>query len=173
MCCTTTTKSAMPRPARAFALGDIATGHLVSSPYICRSCRHLALRERLASRQSLRYASSEQIPFTEKIRRKIWGTDKPPGLLDPYGGESYLERRRRERALQKEAPEPKELGEEHAPPGMVQEFGGTPRATDEDVDSDYKPKDYVPAETWEGLEHVGHKGHWWDIAPKPDDGFVA
>jgi len=163
----------MPRPTRAFGLGDIGTGQLVSLPYICRSCRHLALRQHLAQRQSLRHASSKEIPFTEKIRRKIWGTDNPPGLADPYGGESFFERRRKERALQKEAHKPKELEEEHAPPATVARHGGTLRAIDEDADSDYVHKEYVPAETWDGLEHVGHKGHWQDIPPKPEDVFDA
>lgn len=163
----------MPRPTRAFGLGDIVTGQLVSSPYICRSCRHLALRQHLAHRQSLRHASSKEIPFTEKIRRKIWGTDNPPGLADPYGGESFFERRRKERALKKDARELNELEEEHAPPAMVERHDGALRAIDEDADSEYVQKEYVPAEMWDGLEHVGHKGHWRDIPPKPEDKFDA
>jgi hypothetical protein len=158
----------MPRPTRAFGLSDIVTGQLVSSPYICRSCRHLALRQHLAHRQSLRHASSKEIPLTEKIRRKIWGTDNPPGLADPYGGESFFERRRKERALQKEAREPKDWEEEHVPPATVERHGGALGPIDEGVDSEY-----VPAETWDGLEHVGHKGHWQDIPPKPEDTFDA
>jgi hypothetical protein len=30
---------------------------------------------------------------------------------------------------------------------------------------------YIPAETWDGLEHMGHKGHWADIPPKPEDSY--
>ena len=123
----------MPCPARAFGLGDIATGKLVSSPYICRSCRHLAVRQRLTSQQSLRHASSEELPFTEKVRRRIWGKENSPSLADPYDGEGFLERRRKERARQKEAQELKELEEEQGP-------RATPRAIAEDADSDYVPK---------------------------------
>lgn len=164
-------KPAMPRPAHSFGLSDIAAGKLVSAPYICRSCRHLALRQRVTSRQSLRHASSEEIPITEKVRRKIWGTDNPPGLADPYGGESFLEKRRKERALQKEAQELKESKEEHAPPAMLGRSGGTTQAMDSSADSDYLPKEYVRSETWDGLEHLGHKGHWRDMPPKPEDEF--
>src|SRR5271163_3708978 len=139
----------MPRPTRAFGLSDIGIGQLVSSPYICRSCRHLALRQHLAHRQSLRHASSEEIPITEKVRRKIWGTDNPPGLADPYGGESFLEKRRKERALQKEA---QELKEKHTPPAMLGRPGGTTQTMDSNAGSDYLPKEYVRSETWDGLE---------------------
>jgi hypothetical protein len=166
------TKSAMPRPARAFGLSDIVSGQLVSSPYICRSCRHLALRQRLASQQSLRHASSAEIPFTEKVRRKIWAKDNTPSLEDPYDGESFLERRRKERARQKEAQELIALEKENATQ-RVAPSGRPPRAVDGDPDSGYVPKDYAPSETWDGLEHVGHKGHWRDIPPQPEDEFDA
>jgi len=33
--------------------------------------------------------------------------------------------------------------------------------------------EYVPAETWDGLEHVGHKGHWRDLAPEPVDEITS
>lgn len=160
----------MPRPTIAFALGDLVSGYLLSSPYICRSCRHLALRQPLARPQSLRHASSEQIPFTERARRKIWATDTTPGLEDPYDGESFLERRRKERTHAKEAQELKALEEEHATERVGPSSTGSP-AIDEDADSPFVSKDYVPAETWDGLEHVGHKGHWRDIPPKPEDDF--
>ena len=142
----------MPRPPRISGLGDIVTGNLVSSPYICRSCRHLAWRQRLASHQSLRHASSEDIPFREQVRNRIRPATSV--IPDPYSGESYLERRRKERALQKEVRNRQE-------------------AEDDDADRDFVPKEYTPSETWDGLEHIGHKGHWRDIEPKPEDYFQA
>lgn len=48
-----------------------------------------------------------------------------------------------------------------------------------------EPQEYVPAETWDGLEHMGHKtsrdqmsrvrfeGHWADLPPKPEDLYEA
>lgn len=48
-----------------------------------------------------------------------------------------------------------------------------------------EPREYVPAETWDGLEHMGHKvskgkksevkfeGHWADLPPKLEDSYEA
>lgn len=30
---------------------------------------------------------------------------------------------------------------------------------------------YNEAQTWDGLEHVGHKGHWKDLPARPEDEF--
>jgi len=39
-------------------------------------------------------------------------------------------------------------------------------------DTDTVPvQSYVEAQTWDGLEHVGHRGHWKDIPAKPQDQF--
>lgn len=75
-----------------------------------------------------------QVPFTEKMRKKIWGTDNPPGQADPYNehrfdmnqarGELVGEDRRSEWEKRKPA---------------------IPSAFD----------DYEPATVWDGLEHVG------------------
>ena len=32
---------------------------------------------------------------------------------------------------------------------------------------------YVPATTWDGLEHLGHKGHWTDLPPKGADAYQS
>ena len=43
------------------------------------------------------------MPLTEKLRRKIWGTDNPPGLEDPYGDRSVFDQsKKKERRLEKE-----------------------------------------------------------------------
>jgi hypothetical protein len=70
-------------------------------PYICASCRHQALRQHILPTQWMRNASSG-LPFTERLRRAMWGTDKPPGMKDPYGGPSYFERRRQEAQAERE-----------------------------------------------------------------------
>ncbi|KAG9777191.1 hypothetical protein KCU88_g4600, partial [Aureobasidium melanogenum] len=38
------------------------------------------------------------------------------------------------------------------------------RVTDEDPE-------YKEAYTWDGLEHIGHQGHWRDLPPRPEDEF--
>ena len=80
------------------------------------------------SPSTIRHNSSGSIPFTEKVRRKLWGTDNPPGLKDPYGGGSVLE-------------EP-----------SSEEVDVVPTAAQESP--------YVPATTWDGLEHVGTLDKW-------------
>jgi hypothetical protein len=153
----------MPRPPRVVSFGDLVTGQLFLSPYVCRSCRHLALRQPLAGQQSPRHASTEQIGVLGRVRRKFRGTDNTSGQAnafgqaDSYEGESFLERRRRERAREKEARGLEALYGEERNDG---ELG----LTSEEV---------VRAENWEGLEHVGHKGHWRDIPPGPQDHFEA
>lgn len=132
---------------------------VTSRSYICSSCKLQSLRETrrsLTSPTYVRYASGGTTPFTEKIRRKIWGTDKPPGLADPYGGESRLEKRLRER---REA-----LSEE------VEEEAYT--AEEGDVVNTTLPEGYKPAETWDGLEHVGSSGHWSEKLPTENDQYV-
>lgn len=46
-------------------------------------------------------------------------------------------------------------------------------------------QEYIPADTWDGLEHMGHKtvvnkkkkeifeGHWADLPPTPEDTYEA
>lgn len=62
----------------------------------------------------------------EKIRRKVWGTDEPLGLEDPYGGQSKF------------AKKPK-------PTVKPRQMSAAPQL----------PADYVPSSTWDGLESVG------------------
>lgn len=162
----------MARPMRAFGFIDISSGHFLSSPYICRSCRHLAWRQRLANQQSLRHASSEQVSFTEKVRRKIWAGGSTSGLEDPNDGETLLESRQKQRAREKEAQELKALEQEHATQRLAP-AGVKPRALDGRAGSSYVAEGYVAAETWDGLEHIGHKGQWRDMPPQPEDEFQA
>ncbi|KUJ20361.1 uncharacterized protein LY89DRAFT_578754 [Mollisia scopiformis] len=56
-----------------------------SSIYLCLACRNRAAP---FSTSAIRAA---QVPYTEKIRNKIWGTDKPPGQANPYGEESVFD----------------------------------------------------------------------------------
>ena len=91
---------------------------------------------------TLPYASRRHDSWmdTDKLRKKIWGSDTPPGQEDPYGEESVFDRRRREREQEKEKSE--EL--QPVPKGKV---GGAEDQTE-----------YVPATTTEGLETVGWPG---------------
>ena len=94
-----------------------------TTTHVCISCQ---LRS---------YASKNDpnLPFTEKIRRKIWGTDNPPGAADPYGGPSFLEKRkmRREQEAAERRAE-RQLDEEEAerPQGRYRDPAATSRSAD-------------------------------------------
>ncbi|KAF3491121.1 uncharacterized protein GIQ15_00638 [Arthroderma uncinatum] len=139
---------------------------LSGSRYVCTNCRWQSLprTRNLIYTASRRYNSSDNLPFTEIVRRKLWGTENPPGLKDPYGGESILERRAREFRESKgevsREPESHEVPEE-----PVQ--AATAEASAEPVG------DYVPATTWDGLEHIGSLGEWWDKPATEMDRFDA
>jgi hypothetical protein len=68
--------------------------------------------------------------------------DTPPGPADPYGGESFLEKRRRER--------------EEAGLDVVKEKAKWKTEAKMGKDG------YKPATTWDGMEHVGYTGLWWE-----------
>ncbi|KAF7589865.1 hypothetical protein BBP40_003577 [Aspergillus hancockii] len=121
--------------------------------YVCSVCRQEARPRPLVARQFLRNASSTT-PITERVRRKIWGTDNPPGLKDPYGGEGALERRFRKDQPERQADETVEAAEVIEP-------------ETEDVPS----TDYQPATTWEDIPRVGHLGRWSDLPATGADSF--
>jgi hypothetical protein len=110
----------------------------------------------------MRHNSTEEkqeIPFTEKVRRKLWGTDNPPGLKDPYGGPSMFERAaaRRQEAQRKASstvPEARlatTVSEEREPSGAQI----APRPAGDLSQAELQDRGYEPAETWDGLEWVG------------------
>lgn len=121
------------------------------SPYLCSSCTY----QSSSFSTSASRPADKKIPFTEKVRRKIWGTDQPPGLENPYGDSSVFdrtkERAREQRAAEKEA---------------EQEARKATRLTMADVDPSY-----VPATNWEGLERVGGFGNWWKENWDPEHQF--
>jgi hypothetical protein len=97
-------------------------------------------------------------------------------LKDPYGGESFVERsmrKRREAASEEveekpdaEKPEPDKT-ELEKPQVEVEAVPATAQESTPVHD------DYVPATTWDGLEHVGTLNEWWDQPPTNNDRFVT
>lgn len=133
-----------------------SVGHksAVARGFICLQCRH---RSALAAQRGAlptsipislqRHASSASQfdSLTRKIRRKIWGTDNPPGQEDPYGGPSQFE-----------------LVESKVKKDPV---AAAEKAPGEDVDpSDTAAINYVPATTWDGLDQIGGATGWWEEA---------
>ncbi|MCJ1398922.1 hypothetical protein MMC11_002123 [Xylographa trunciseda] len=96
------------------------------------------------------------MPYTEKIRRKIWGTQNPPGQADPYGDASILDQSKGQ---------PPEL--EPEPEGVSQ----VSTTGDKSLPSSTAYADYVPATTWEGLDQIGGATGWWEEAWDQDNQF--
>ncbi|PYH43415.1 mitochondrial 54S ribosomal mL50 protein [Aspergillus saccharolyticus JOP 1030-1] len=139
------------RPSVRLLNLEVPSIHGARSLYVCSVCRHEARPRPIVARQFLRNASSAN-SLTEKVRRKIWGTDNPPGLKDPYGGEGVIERK---------------FKNKHAQTVVEEETPEASQALDTAASEDAAPAadDYEPATTWEGLDRVGHLGRWFDIAP--------
>ncbi|RMD41668.1 hypothetical protein DV735_g3430, partial [Chaetothyriales sp. CBS 134920] len=153
-----------------------------ANPSVASSLRSRALSSSTQARQDDRARNrNRNLPFTEKLRRKIWGTDNPPGLADPYGGPSFLERhwaQREQRYKEKEdALAQREAAEAAERERRQAEFREAERpdvyaANEADVDADIDEyAEYKPATTWDGLMHIGHAGHWQDIPPTQHDTY--
>ncbi|KAF7118086.1 hypothetical protein CNMCM5793_007472 [Aspergillus hiratsukae] len=122
--------------------------------YVCSTCRQEVRPRPVLVRQFLRNASNAT-PLTERVRRKIWGTDNPPGLKDPYGGEGVLERKFK-----------KQPGQQDEEPAR-----GSAEALETQSEDVLSADTYEPATTWEGLPRIGHLGKWSDLPPTEADVF--
>lgn len=98
------------------------------------------------------------------MRKKIWGTDLPPGQENPYGDPGVIEQRR----LQKEAQD-KERGIEKAEPVATEVAPAAEKEVTEPADVEESD-----ATTWEGMPTVG--GPDWGIEnwddEHPFEGYV-
>lgn len=131
--------------------------------YVCSGCRQETRPRPLVARQFLRNASSDD-STTEKVRRKLWGTDNPPGMKDPYGGEGQIEKHFRKGQASKQGEQKDAAAEEAAEEAAKEE---------EEEDLDFTSDDYEPASTWKGLDRIGHLGKWTDLPRKERDTFTS
>ena len=131
-----------------------------TSAYVCLQCQrqasHTVAKAKWAPKsRSLpcRYASSSS--FSDKLRKRIWGTDNPPGPEDPYGSSGVLEQRRREKAARDE--EQGLASNDTAKAPIIEDNVGAIGEGSEENGSE--------ATTWEGMLVVGGPG-WgmeeWD-----------
>lgn len=126
--------------------------------YVCSSCRQEARPRPVLARQFLRNTSSGSTPLTEKVRRKLWGTENPPGLKDPYGGPGALEKKLRgNQNVQEEGAAEVESAE----PAEVAETAGR------------EDPDYTPATSWDGIEKIGHLGGWQNYPASQADEYSS
>ncbi|OQE33057.1 hypothetical protein PENFLA_c001G08558 [Penicillium flavigenum] len=99
--------------------------------FICSSCRIQATPRVSPVGQVRRYASDSSTGVLERARRKLWGTDKPPGPADPYTGSQIMPGA----GMSPGEPEPEE--------GFSLEEG---QARSKEIDENL---------TWEGMPKIG------------------
>ena len=110
--------------------------HLAVRPQVvCLICRIRASGSVPRASFSTTTKRFESLSVTERMRRRIWGTNSPPGQTDPY---AQLTQEERERDLQRQ--KTAEVNE---------------RAADVEKKVSHV---YVPASNWDGLESVGGFG---------------
>ena len=130
---------------------------LPPSGYVCLKCQLLASAAIRTTNSSitLPYASRRHASWidTDKLRKKIWGTETPPGQEDPYGKESVFDQKRREREQERQ---------------KSRELQPRPEQAAEKPEDE---TDDVKATTTEGLETVG--GPDWEKEEREaeDDSF--
>ncbi len=117
---------------------------IVSRPRssVCLACRRRTLaaspRATFSTSRVQRESEDDKVPFTQRLRRKIWGTSEPVGQEDPYQRLSPEETKAEQAASQAAEQEAKQEAKR-------KEF----------------EENYEPATTWDGLESVGGYGGWW------------
>lgn len=117
-----------------------------TSRSLCPACHRAYLPPTRALSTTPSHRASNAVPFTEKLRRKIWGTDSPPGRADPYSKESVLDQANKAKQ-QPEVPKEEEL--------EVERVKAAPAVAADDAN-------YEPAASWDGLEEVGDYEEFWE-----------
>jgi hypothetical protein len=117
------------------------------SPYLCSLC----IRQAASFSTSTSRPEDKKITLPERLRRKIWGTDQPPGQENPYVNASVYDQH-------KERIQEEELAKHEGREGTLVAMA--------DLDTSY-----VPAANWDGLERVGGFGNWWKQNWDPEHQF--
>ncbi|CRG89792.1 hypothetical protein PISL3812_06831 [Talaromyces islandicus] len=146
------------------------------SLYVCSSCRHNVLPAACSlstHHQAARRHASGQSPFTERLRQRIWGTDKPPGMEDPYGGEGVISKAWKKRKAESTGEQPEAAQEEVvAVEEEVDEAAAAAEAANVGSGKKYsEDSGFKPAKTAEGLPVIGHRGRWANFRPQERDQY--
>jgi len=142
--------------------------------YICRRCWRQTLDTAFKPNPSLqaslitrRCASSSSLP--DRLRKRIWGTDKPPGAEDPYGPPGAFELKRKERET--EDRDEGTVQAETRPPQTLRQ-----RIEEESQEGLEDPPDASEATTWEGMPVLGRpdwgKEEWDEEHPFEGSAFT-
>ena len=114
---------------------------------ICLACRFQATSFSTSSpRAAPKTKNAKKLAFTDRLRNRIWGTQEPPGDKDPYGDASVFDRTKKGGTAQFEED-----------PAEVETAAEKAARRKERREKNKKDPNYVPAETWDGLEIVGEK----------------
>lgn len=130
--------------------------------YVCSVCRQDASSCLPSSTQRRHASGSGSTPFTEKLRRRIWGTDNPPGLEDPYGGEGVIAKEWAKRKARYTGA--KETSAETGQENVIQQ-----RTEDEFQGENLLGEEFISAATAHDLPRIGHLSQWSDFPPTESD----
>ena len=121
-----------------------------SSPktFICHRCRCLTQKSHFTTTRQARASPEEpQKPdLTTRLRRRIWGTETPPGQKDPY------------RRLTPEEKAAELLEQESIAEGKQ----NASQDTATEIARRQSAGEYLPAQNWDGLERIGGATGWWE-----------
>ena len=137
--------------------------------YICSQCRFQASRRRLQTRALSSTSSHAQKPgltnrLTQSLRKRIWGTDTPPGPKDPYRKEGKASQIVTEPREPSRAPDRVLARGQEDAREPVEEDQGQAQAKGADEQVNVDTSNYVPAANWDGLIAIGGPTGWWEEA---------
>ena len=123
-----------------------------SLSFTCLQCQLRVYRAARLGNPSFKYPSTRRYASgfdTEKWRKRIWGPETPPALVDPYGSPGVIDQWRKE--IQ---PEKQENGVEN-----IRNSAETDATVSQSITDEGNAETYKPASTWKGLPRIG--GHLW------------
>lgn len=163
--CNPVTMRRIARATRPWDLIPAANTRLVSNSPICLFCQHRDVQRRTqrpAFSTSSRPQANDDVSFLERTRRRLWGTDQPPGAEDPYTGKPRQARQKveRQQALEKKAEEETTADIDDITTYEAQALREEKELFQAAVLDAPNHEGYVPAQTWDGLETVGGEAEW-------------
>lgn len=146
-------------------------------PTVCLFCQHRSAASRPTTTTTAAFsttrttlarsrpaAPASQPDFLERTRRRIWGTDTPPGAADPYA-RTPAKTSSDSTTASAAASELEEGDLDVDSAAKVRayaeaEYKEAKAKEQQAVEDALMHQDYVPATSWEGLEMVGGEVEW-------------
>ncbi|KAK8200109.1 hypothetical protein HDK77DRAFT_220327 [Phyllosticta capitalensis] len=131
--------------------------------HVCNTCRQSTAP---FSTSSTRAAEEPKKPSQrlESLRRKLWGTDQPPGREDPYDPNSPM------RQIDETETTPVRPGQpaNAETAAEANDAANTKTVGPKRINRAQSKDGYQPARTWDGLEWVGSPDWVWKQKPIPN-----